>query len=244
MPLVSKGKVLGVLNVETNKPGAFTEATREFLTTIAQQASGAIENARLYEMLEGSYFDTIRTLVLAMDAKDPYTRGHSERVRRYAVELARALGMPEEEVKQVSYAALLHDIGKIGIREEVLLKPGELTPEEFEEVKLHSIVGQKLVENVAILKGVGPIIRSEHENYGGWGYPDGLTGEQIPLGARVVAVADAYDAMTTDRAYQKETTSRKAIAELRKCAGSQFDPRVVEALAEIVGEEEEVTKKA
>jgi GAF domain-containing protein len=237
VPLLAKGKVIGVLNVETDRPGAFTEATLEFLNTIAQQASVAVENARLYEMLEQSYFDTVRTLVLAMDAKDPYTRGHSERVRRYAVETARLLGMSEEDTKPVSYAGLLHDIGKIGVREDILLKPGELTPDEFEEVKQHSVMGEKLVHNVALLKGVGALIRSEHENYGGGGYPDGLFGEAIPLGARIIAVADAYDAMTTDRAYRHEMPIGVALDELRKCAGKQFDPKVVEALAKIVSEE-------
>lgn len=234
VPLLAKGKVMGVLNVETDRGEAFTESTLEFLTTIAQQASVAIENARLYELLEQNYFDTVRTLVLAMDAKDPYTRGHSERVRRYSVELAAALGMDEEETKRVSYAGLLHDIGKIGVREDILLKPGELTPEEFEEVKLHSVVGGKLVDNVAQLKGVGPLIRSEHENFAGGGYPDNLVGEQIPLGARVIAVADAYDAMTTDRAYHQAMPPGDALKELRACAGKQFDPRVVEALVHIV----------
>ena len=234
VPLLSKGRVVGVLNVETDREGAFTESTLEFLTTIAQQASVAIENARLYEMLEQNYFDTVRTLVLAMDAKDPYTRGHSVRVRRYAVELASALGMDEEDTKKVSYAGLLHDIGKIGMREDILLKPGELTPEEFEEVKLHSVLGGKLVDNVALLAGVGPLIRSEHESFAGGGYPDDLAGEAIPLGARIIAVADAYDAMTTDRAYHQAMSPGDAFKELRACAGNQFDPRVVEALVHIV----------
>lgn len=237
VPLLAKGKVIGVLNVESDRPGAFTEATLEFLNTIAQQASVAIQNARLYEMLEQSYFDTVRTLILAMDAKDPYTRGHSERVRRYAVETARLMGMSEEEVKRVSYAGLLHDIGKIGVREGILSKPGELTPEEFEEVKLHSVLGEKLVQNVALLKGVGALIRAEHENFSGGGYPDNLVGDEIPLGSRIIAVADAYDAMTTDRAYHLEMTTEASLGELRKCAGKQFDPRVVEALGRIVSEE-------
>jgi len=243
VPLTSKSRVLGVLNVESNQAGAFSQTTLEFLTTIAQQASVAVENARLYERLEQSYFDTVRTLVLAMDAKDPYTRGHSERVRRYSVELARVMGMSEEDVKRVSYAGLLHDIGKIGVREDLLLKPGELTPDEFEEVKLHSVLGEKLVQQVGLLRGVGPLIRSEHENYGGGGYPDGLAGEAIPLGARIIAVADAYDAMTTDRAYHHEMPIKAALDELRKCAGKQFDPRIVEALAQLMSEEKESPPK-
>lgn len=234
VPLLAKGKVIGVLNAETDRPGAFTEATLEFLNTIAHQASAAIENARLYELLEQSYLDTVRTLVLAMDAKDPYTLGHSERVRGYAVETARLLGMSAEEVQRVSYAGLLHDIGKIGVREDILLKPGKLTPEEFEEVKLHSVMGERLVGNVALLKGVGAMIRSEHENFSGGGYPDGLAGEAIPLGARIIGAADAYDAMTTDRAYRICMTPEDAVSELRRCSGSQFDPQVVEALAQIV----------
>jgi HD-GYP domain-containing protein (c-di-GMP phosphodiesterase class II) len=235
VPMLSSGRALGALVIwDEEKLRAFGEEDEEVLSTIACQAAIAIENARLYELLEQSYLDTVRTLVLAMDAKDPYTLGHSERVRSYAVEVARLLGMSEEEVQRVSYAGLLHDIGKIGVREEILLKPGKLTPEEFEEVKKHSVMGERLVGNVALLKGVGAMIRSEHENFSGGGYPDGLIGEAIPLGARIIGVADAYDAMTTDRAYRICMAPEEAVSELHHCAGTQFDPRVVEALAKIV----------
>ncbi len=187
-------------------------------------------NRRLRENFE----DTIKALVSAVEMKDTYTRGHSARVAEFTVTIARKLGLPEDEIALVNYAAILHDVGKIGIDEKILTKPAHLSDEEYKIIKLHPQMGDKIIQTVEFLAPVRHVVRNHHERYDGRGYVDGLKGEAIPIAARITAVADAYDAMFSDRAYRRSLTKDDAIEILKDNAGSQFDPEVVRAFEEIV----------
>ncbi len=187
-----------------------------------------------YLGLKGMYLDTVRSLVAALEAKDPYTRGHSERVAKYAVGLAHRMGLPENRVEQLGLAAQLHDLGKVAIRSEVLQKSTGLTIEEYEEIQLHPEVGATIAEGVTALGELAEIVRYHHERYDGLGYAVGLAGEQIPLEARVLAIADSYDAMTTVRAYRDGMSPTEAVQEIISCAGTQFDPHLVEHFVESI----------
>ena len=180
------------------------------------------------EELEHSYNDTIRAITAAMDAKDSYTRGHSEEVRRLALAIGRKLGLAEHNLKHLEYAALLHDIGKIGISDLLLTKAAKLTGDEYAEVKQHTEIGGRLVEQVEMLKDVSHIIAAHHEQWDGGGYPKGLKGEAIPVEARIIAIADAYEAMTADRPYRKAFSQIDALQRLRQSSGTQFDPFLVD----------------
>lgn len=183
---------------------------------------------------------TVLSLAKVEEIKDPYTRGHSERMRTYAVAVAQALGLSEREVEEVGYGAILHDIGKIAIPTEILHKPARLTSEEMQAMRQHPVVGQNIIGELDVLAGVQILVRHHHERYDGqrqepaMGYPDGLKGEEIPLGARIIAVVDAYDAMTTDRPYRRGMPHEHAVAELSRHAGSQFDPQVVDAFISVL----------
>jgi putative nucleotidyltransferase with HDIG domain len=176
------------------------------------------------------FMEAIEMVAAAVDAKDPYTKGHSGRVAQYSVILARELGLPEEEVDKVRIAATLHDVGKIGIEDRVLKKPGVLTNEEFEIMKRHTVMGYEIVRQVKQLTEMLPGIRWHHEALNGRGYPDGIQGDDLPLIVRIIAVADTFDAITTDRPYQVGSEFAKAVEILRKQAGSKYDPIVVDAL--------------
>jgi len=234
VPLKVGDRVIGVLNVEADLVDAFSREDIRMLESVSHQAAIAIENARLYESLEESYFDTIRALVSAMEAKDAYTRGHSERVRELSLKIAESMGLTTEEIKMINYAGFLHDIGKIGISDTLLSKVEPLTEEEYEKIRLHPVIGNNMIKHVEFLTDVSSIIRHEHEKYDGTGYPDRLKGEDIPLGARIIAVADAYDAMTTDRPYRKALTHDEAINRLKKASGTQFDPKIVATILHIL----------
>ena len=191
------------------------------------------ELAEANRLLLQSYDDTIRAITAAMDAKDSYTRGHSEEVKKIAVKIWQALKLDPDSLRRLEYAALLHDIGKIGVSDQLLTKGSTLTEYEFDEVKLHPQIGGKLVEQVELLKDASPIIAAHHENYDGTGYPKGLAGKAIPIEARIIAVADAYEAMTADRPYRKAYSKEEAKQRLKQGAGTQFDPRIVEMLLEV-----------
>lgn len=175
----------------------------------------------------------VDALSTAVDAKDPYTHGHSERVAHLAIAIASTMGLTCEQQSNLHIGAHLHDVGKIGVPDAVLRKPGRLTDEEYAAIKMHSIIGYNIVRKVRILHPVAAIVRSHHERMDGRGYPDGLQGEEIPIEARIVAVADSYDAMTSQRLYKVCVSSAEAVNEVKRCAGTQFDADVVEALVQL-----------
>ena len=229
VPLIAGENVLGTLSV-ANKIGApgFTESDESLLTTLAGQIAIAIENAGLYEDVRDLSVATIRSLATAIDARDPYTRGHSEGVARMAVQLARELGWSSADLEMLEFAGLLHDVGKIAVPDAILRKAEPLTPAEWEIIRLHPYHSAQIVKPVEPLKRIVPWVYHHQERWDGSGYPDGLKGEDIPLAARIIAVADAFNAMTTDRPYRKALSVGQAVAEIKRCASSQFDPAVVD----------------
>jgi response regulator RpfG family c-di-GMP phosphodiesterase len=229
IPLMVKGKPIGVLNLHA-KPGAeaFSDYNVKFLGILAGESAVMLHNMDLFDSLQTFYLEMVQTLARAVDSKDAYTHEHSDRARVKARKVALEMGLPEQMVRYVEYAALLHDIGKIGIDEAILLKPGKLTPEEYEQMKKHPIIGHQILSPVKYLGPVAQMVLYHQEWFDGRGYPEGLKGEEIPLGSRIVAVLDAWDAMTSDRPYRKALGREIAVGELKKGSGTQFDPRVVE----------------
>ena len=234
-PLVNKDNLIGVINCERkkDKKGPFTADNLDLLETLASQASIAIENARLYHNLLNVYLETIRSLAAAIDAKDSYTHGHSRRVTDLSVGIALEMNLPKSEVDTIRHASLLHDVGKIGISEKILLKPGRLTDDEFETIKSHPYIGAGILNSIEFLHSVCEIIKHHHERYDGKGYPDKLAGEEIPLGARIICVADSFDAITSCRPYRKPLTFDEATEEVKRCSGTQFDPEVAAAFVRL-----------
>lgn len=189
----------------------------------------------LYEELQATYMNTIKALAKALDAKDQYTHSHSENVTKYAMLIAREMGLSEEDINNIKDACELHDIGKIGIDDYILNKAGKLTKEEWDQIKLHPQKGAEILKPLKFLNGIVDVVVQHHEKYNGSGYPDGLKAEQIKLGARIIAVADAYDAMASERPYRKKAFSKEeAISEIKKHSGTQFDPKVVAAFLRVV----------
>jgi putative nucleotidyltransferase with HDIG domain len=209
-----------------------------FITTLANQASIAIENAQLYEELQDYFTDTIRALIAAVEAKDTYTYGHSSRVTKYSLLIADQLDIDPVEKRRLEYLALLHDIGKIGIDEKILRKDAKLNDDEWEIIRNHTVIGSSIIKPIKFLPSGEKIIRHHHERFSGGGYPDGLRGEDIPLFSRIIAVADSFDAMTSLRPYRGTLVAKDAIAELRRCAGEQFDPALVDIFINAYEEKE------
>jgi putative nucleotidyltransferase with HDIG domain len=197
--------------------------------------------AEKHQQLRTAYVQTIRTLSEAVDAKDTYTRGHSERVGVYASKIAREMNFPKDVIERVYIAGLLHDVGKIGVRDAVITKPDRLTPEEYEEIKQHPEIGYRILEPVEFLQDVAPCVRHHHEWYDGStrGYPDRLRGDQIPLPSRIILVADTVEAMTSDRPYRKALSLEAVVNEVHKYAGTQFDPKVAEPFLRLLEREGE-----
>ncbi len=216
----------------------FDEGQRKLLHMVADRASAAIENAKLYEDLQSTFRQTIRGLASAIDKMDRYTAGHSERVAAYAQILAIKLGMDEETVEIVRQSALMHDVGKIGCVMN-LNKPGKLSQEEYEVFKQHPIHGRDILEPISFLHPLIPGVHLHHERWDGAGYPLGLKGQEIPVIARIISVADTYDAMTSDRAYRKALPHEVAVSEIRRCSGAQFDPDVSAPFLDAVEDERE-----
>jgi response regulator RpfG family c-di-GMP phosphodiesterase len=243
IPLKVQDRVIGMLNAYSYSRGhKFSEGQRKMLSVLASRAAVSIENARLYEDLVSKHQDLVKVnqslgdnfratiigFAHALEESDKYTRGHSERVSFYASLSARGLTLPEPEVERVVQAGLMHDIGKIGIRYEKLNKPGKLTPEEVAMFRTHPAKGKRILEPIPSMQELIPGAWCHHENWDGSGYPRGLMGDAIPLLGRIVAIADTYDAMTSDRAYRKALPHDVSIAELERCAGAQFDPELVQ----------------
>lgn len=224
----------GIIIAADKLSGDFNESDIETLLTVGDQAAIAVENARLHDHVRSAYLATVSMLADAVEAKDPYTQGHCEEVARYARLIADRLALPEPVRRVVCYAALLHDVGKIGVSDGVLNKPGPLLPEEVSLVRAHVRVGHDLLLNVPALRDVAAAVLHHHEWYDGTGYPDGLRGETIPVASRVVGVVDAYCAMVRRRSYKEPYSGEIARAELSRCSGSQFDPAVVEAFLQVL----------
>ncbi len=187
-----------------------------------------------YKALEHLFLGLVRAMVNALDAKSPWTKGHSENVAMYSVKIANELGLNEDQKKEIKLAGILHDIGKIGTYDYLLDKPGKLTSEEYEIVKKHPVQGAHILEGIKQLKAIIPVVRHHHERIDGKGYPDGLKGDEIPLAARIMHVADSFDSMTSDRPYRPAPTRDYAISEFQKYSGSQFDAEVVEAFLRVL----------
>ena len=228
VPLKVGDKTIGMFELASVR--GYGDEEKRLLETLAAQAAIAIENARLFEDTQRAYYDTLRSLAGALEARDSYTRGHSQRVADLSLKLAEELDVSEEERKEIYSAALLHDIGKIGVRDEVLLKPGKLTDDEMETIRSHPIFGDAILAPLKFLGKVAGMVKHHHERWDGKGYPDGLAAEQIPLASRIVAVSDTYDALTSDRPYRSRRTHEDALAIIEEESGAQFDPRVVDAL--------------
>jgi putative nucleotidyltransferase with HDIG domain len=230
LPIWVDGRVWGVLNIEELSTYAFDDDDVLLAETIAAQVGAAVHRAELFGETESALVTTLATLCDALEAKDRYTASHARDVALLAERVGARLGLDDRMLRDVRYAALLHDIGKIGVRTEIILKPGPLTPSEFEEMKAHVSIGADLLERIDVLAEVAPLVRAAHERADGTGYPAGLSGKQIPLGARIIAACDAYNAMTTERPYRRAMDQADALDELRLGAGSQFDADVIAAL--------------
>ena len=240
LPVAARGKESGVLLLANKRSGDFNEQDTKLLLSIGQHAGIALENVRLHHELNEAYASTIAVLADAIEAKDAYTRGHCESVMRLAVEVGRRLELKGEKLDEVRYSALLHDIGKIGVPDGILLKPGKLMDEEFLIIQKHPAIGRDLVSRVPTLMRLTDAILHHHEKWDGSGYPAGLAGEGIPLVARIVGAVDAFDAMTTPRPYRSAVSHQEAVAEMKRCAGTQFDPQIVDLIEQILHQGMEV----
>lgn len=265
LPLLVKGKVSGVLTLaKSSEKKPFRQSDLELLSMLCNQIAVAIENIKLFDkqtthkqglevtckelekqatalndkkkqQLENAYLEMAKTLAITLEARDPYTRGHSERVAQFVRQIAFQMNLSQEEREMLDIAARLHDIAKLAIRDEILLKPSVLTPSERAEVQRHPAKAVEILRFLNFLKDILPNIEYHHERYDGKGYPSGLKGEQIPLGARILAVADAYDALTSERPYRPALSNGQVMETLKQGAGSQWDPIVVEAFLNALG---------
>ena len=229
-PLMVQSRILGVIEV-LNKfdESEFNEQDLEAVVSVANTAAMAIENTKLHQTVLDAYKSTITTLAAAIDAKDPYTRGHSQRVMEYTLLAGSSLSLSPEEMETLEYASILHDVGKIAIDSWILNKPESLNKLEWDVIREHPSIGANLLKGIPFLESASELVLYHHERYDGKGYPDGIKGENIPIGARLIAVADAFDTMTTDRAYRSALTVDYAINELHKCSSTQFCPVAVKA---------------
>lgn len=235
MPLKTPDKLLGIIQVANKlNQGKYSSEDIDLLNILSSQLAFVIQNADLFSNLQKAYIDTLSALTGAIDAKDSYTRGHSERVTELSIKLAEECNVPSSEIENIKLGGLLHDIGKIGIPEAVLNKPGRLNDEEFNIIKSHPDLGLHILGKVEFLEHIVPIIRHHHERYDGKGYPGGLKGENIPLLARIVSVVDTFDAMTTNRPYRKALTIEESLVEIDRCSGSQFDPDIAAKFIKMV----------
>ena len=235
-PIRVDGQPWGVVELVHDAGRGFDFDDILFADTIAAAVGAAIHRSQLYAELEGTFMRTLAVLSDALEAKDSYTAAHAREVADLAERVGRALGMAPEELRTLSYGALLHDIGKIAIRSEILHKPSKLSDDEYREMQAHTVIGARMLERIPYFADVHPLVRSSHERWDGGGYPDGTPGEQIPLGARIISACDAFHAMTSDRPYRQAMGRSDAIQELRRHAGTQFDPDVIDVLVGLLGE--------
>ncbi|OGS36383.1 MAG: hypothetical protein A2293_16810 [Elusimicrobia bacterium RIFOXYB2_FULL_49_7] len=230
VPLKIEDRAIGVLEAVNKAGGAsFEETDFRLLSTLANSAAMAIHKAQLYSDLNELFISTVKVIANAIEAKDKYLHGHSERIRDFSVAIARELGCNESELRNIELAALLHDVGKIGIPEAILTKNGRLTEDETRQMNLHPSIGADMLSSVKQLNTIIPSVRYHQERFDGKGYPEGISGSDIPLSARIIAVADTFDAMTSDRTYRAALADQTALAEVERCSGTQFDPQCVRA---------------
>jgi len=237
VPFVKCGQYLGALVLAGTEGEGVREGHFHDLLAFAPYLIPLFESAVLQEILLSNYLDAIETLAVALEAKDPFTRGHSNMVTAYAVATARKMGLESQRLQAIEIGAMMHDIGKIGVPDDILKKPGKLTKREFEIVKRHPVIGEEILRPMQhpLFDVPRQITRWHHERIDGNGYPDGLKGEEIPLEARITFVSDAYEAMTSDRSYRNSLPPEQAFDELKKNAGTQFDPDIVKVLCELLG---------
>lgn len=236
VPIRIEGKLYGLLvfwNIDEGEP--FIPAELKMLETLSHQLEMAILNAQLFEEKEEVYQGIVRAFTAAIEAKDPFTSGHSLRVANLAKDIGKKLGLSEAELKEIEVAALLHDVGKLGIDERIFMKPSSLTEEEKRIAQSHPVIGTDFLQSAKFPPQIVAIVRHHHEHHNGKGYPDGIKGEKIPLGARIISVANSFDTMTSERAFRGAHTSEEALEEIQLDAGTQYDPEVVKAFASIMG---------
>jgi len=234
-PIMTKGKTLGIICVsDKNDNAEFLPNELKLLSTIANQAAIAIENSRLCRNLEHLFLSIVRSFAAALDAKSAWTAGHSERVTTYAVAIAGALEADKTFLEEIRTCGLLHDVGKIGIPEAILDKPDRITAREYKTIQQHPIKGAQILEHIHSFDNIIPGIKYHHERWDGRGTPEGLAGEGIPMIARILAVADSYDAITSNRPYREKREKHEAVDEIVRCSGTQFDPSVVNAFLNAV----------
>jgi HD-GYP domain-containing protein (c-di-GMP phosphodiesterase class II) len=220
---------VGAISVGSSGDREYARDTAAVLATVASQVATALRHAETFNELERSYLQTVTALAAALEAKDKYTADHAGSIAKMALALGGHIGLSDQDLRQLRYAALLHDVGKIGISRQILEKPGKLTEAEFAVVARHTLIGERILSRIDYLRSLAPVIRAAHERWDGHGYPDGLAGEAIPLESRIIFVCDAFHAMTSDRPYRSRLTEKAAVKELRDNAGTQFDPAVVAA---------------
>ncbi|MBU1076920.1 MAG: HD domain-containing protein [Spirochaetes bacterium] len=238
-PLISKQKTIGVININNKKDHTpFNKYELEIIKALCADISIAIENTNLYNELKQSYINTVESLAATVDARDPYTNGHCQRVCDIALNIAKHMQLSQDKIQNLRTAALLHDIGKIGISDNVLLKPGKLTKDEWVKMREHPVVGERIVMPLGISNTVPHIVRHHHERYDGNGYPDGTNGKMITLETYILGIADSFDAMMSNRPYRKSLGITSAMEEIKKNKGTQFHPIVADTLLEILEKNE------
>ncbi len=235
VPILVDGGVWGVLNIEAPEPGALGEADAVLVEAIAASLGSSMHRAMLVADLEQTFTTTLTALMSTVEAKDDYTASHEQQVADLTKRVALRLGLSASRASDVRYAALLHDIGKVAVPSEILLKPGPLSDEQWVIMRGHAAAGGTLVASIPAFAHLAPAVRASHERWDGEGYPDGLAGERVPLAARIIAACDTYEAIVTDRPYRAARTPGEAAGELRRVAGTQLDPRVVDALLAELG---------
>jgi putative nucleotidyltransferase with HDIG domain len=221
-----------MINKKQNHLRLVTEAEKEPIV------SGLLDIvARLTIKNQEQFTDIVKIILKSLEEKDSYTKGHSLRVTEYSLMLGKAYGLDKDSLEQLELTSLLHDIGKIGIPDKILKKPGRLTKDEFDSMKDHPVKSAEMLSDISSLKRIAPYVKAHHERFDGKGYPEGLKGQQIPLFARILLIADTFDAMTSNRPYRKGLDFEATIQELRKCSGTQFDPELVEIFINCINKE-------
>jgi len=234
-PLMIRGKAFGVLSIRKKKNrGVFTKKDLHYLTSLTKRASLNLENKVLYESLYANVLDTFKSLVASIQLRDHYTEEHSRRVTKYAIDTATFMGCSKAEIGSLRISGVLHDIGKIAIPDAVLLKPGKLDDKEYAIIKTHADIGERILQSIALFDQERSTIRHHHERWDGNGYPLGLQGEEIPLPARIIAVADTYDAILNDRPYRQAQTKEWALEQIARNRGTQFDKQIVDCFMKII----------